>query len=390
MTDGSECRIERKLSGDTLWISVCSHYKGEKTGIRYKAFPVFISNDPIDPYIAYRLIEPGYESWTNMGIYQRELASFKESAIVTNSANNKGCVNCHTFSEGNPKKMLFHARGAGGGTVFVSNGKVSKTNLATAGPQKQGVYPSWHPDGRFVAFSSNSTHQCFTRNDSQPIEVYDTTSDIILLDTETGEITAPKVLCRESVWETFPGWSSDGKTLFFCAADAVDGMPENRSEVHYRLMAIDFDGEKFIGEPHSIFQSDSLSVSFPRCSGNNLMVTVSSYGTFPIWHREADLYMLDSTTGTLSEAEALNSDETESYHSWSSNGKWVIFSSRRTDGRYTRLFISHYEGDGRFTKPFLLPQKDPQENILRLKSYNIPEFITERAECLDKNVSKLF
>ena len=35
-------------------------------------------------YIAYRLIDPGYQLWNEMGIYQRELASFDQEPILEN------------------------------------------------------------------------------------------------------------------------------------------------------------------------------------------------------------------------------------------------------------------------------------------------------------------
>jgi hypothetical protein len=65
----------------------------------------------------------------------------------------------------------------------------------------------------------------------------------------------------------------------------------------------------------------------------------------------------------------------ESYHSWSSNGRWVIFSSRRNDGNYTRPFIAHIDKDGRATKPFELPCADPDYHRQFMRSYNIPEFM---------------
>ena len=70
-----------------------------------------------------------------------------------------------------------------------------------------------------------------------------------------------------------------------------------------------------------------------------------------------------------------NSNNVESYHSWSSNGKWIIFSSRRTDGVFTRPFIAHVDKDGNATKPFELPSEDPDYHRQLMKSYNIPEFM---------------
>ncbi len=390
MADGRRFKEHRELRDGAEWITVTAWEKGAKGAVRYKEFPIYISEDSIDPHIAYRLIEPGYESWHDISICQRELASFKEKKIVTNTANNGGCVNCHTFQNGRADKMLFHARGKGGGTVFIEGGKARIINLAAIGPKKQGTYPAWHPDGRYVAFSSNSTHQFFTIDHTQPVEVYDTSSDIILMDLRDDSVTVPEMLSGEDRLETFPCWSEDGKSLYFCAADTPADVVAERGEIHYRLMSVGFDEGKFKGEPRVVWEDPEGSASFPRMKNGKILFTRSDFATFPIWHKEADLWLLDPATGEAAPSANLNSDGTESYHSWSSNGKWVVFGSRRIDDRYTRLFIAHYNGDGTFDKPFLLPQRNPSHNLLRLKSYNLPEFVNSEAPCYEKEVSKLF
>ena len=107
------------------------------------------------------------------------------------------------------------------------------------------------------------------------------------------------------------------------------------------------------------------------------MCSVAPYGVFHIWHRESDLWMMNLRNGSMRRVDELNSPEVESYHSWSSNGKWVIFSTRREDGAFTRLYIAHRNDDGSFSKPFALPQHDPDFNRIFMYSFNIPEFIKE-------------
>lgn len=71
-------------------------------------------------------------------------------------------------------------------------------------------------------------------------------------------------------------------------------------------------------------------------------------------------------------------EQTESYHTWSSSGKWLVFSSRRIDGLYTRPYFTHWNSDGSFTKPFILPQENPLFYDRYLKSYNIPELVKSK------------
>jgi len=134
------------------------------------------------------------------------------------------------------------------------------------------------------------------------------------------------------------------------------------------------------------------SASFPRISpdGRYLLFTLADYGTFPIWHNEADLKMIDLTTGKPVDVDAWNAkDQTDSYHAWSANGRWAMIASRRLDGRYTRVYFGYLDANGKAHKPFLLPQKDPRSNTLRLKSYNIPDFVDGRVE-MPQEVVELF
>lgn len=349
-------------------------------GIRYRPFHFRLSPDSIDPYVAYRLIEPGYEAWRQMGIYERALGSYEEREVVSNKTTKSACINCHHFDRRSSQRMMFHARGANGGTIILDHGRVTKVNPEKSGPQRGAVYPAWHPAGRYIAFSSNQTRQTFFGEGRQPLEVYDHESDLILFDTQTQQVIAdPRFLGKDQL-ETFPTWSPDGRWLYFCSAPSRP-LPDQRRNIHYSILRAPFDAATCqLGPVDTIYNARTQggSASFPRISpdGRYLLFTIADYGTFPIWHDEADLRMVHLATGRLVDVSAWNAkDQTDSYHSWSANGRWVVFSSRRLDGRYTRLYIGYLDRQGRAHKPFLLPQRDPRSNELRLKSYNIPEFV---------------
>lgn len=350
-------------------------------GVEYAPFEVFVSEDKIDEWVAYRLIEPGYEGWLQMGIYQRELSSFNEEVLVDNSVNNMGCVNCHSFCANSPQTMMFHSRSDNGGTVFWDEGQLKKINLAAVGPKKQGTYPRWNPKGRFVAYSSNMTFQTFYAEGSRENETYDTASDLIILDTESGKVLADKRFNELTRWETYPEWSPDGEYIYFCSADSVT-MPRDRRNLHYDLLRVKFDRETMtLGEQVDTVYNTRLeggSVGYPRISpdGEYLMYARLDYGTFPVWHEESDMEMIRLSDGEKVDVSIINSDDSESYHSWSSSSRWKVIASRRLDSRYARVYIAHVAEDGVCSKPFLMPQRNPLHNMWRLKSYNIPEMVT--------------
>ena len=99
------------------------------------------------------------------------------------------------------------------------------------------------------------------------------------------------------------------------------------------------------------------------------------YGCFPIYQESSDIYLMDLNTGQYHKL-AINSEYAESWHSWSSNSRWLAFSSKRRDGLFTRTYFTHVDDAGKASKPFLLPQKDPTYYDTLVKTYSVPELVT--------------
>lgn len=348
----------------------------------YKSFIMTVKT-PVDDYVAYRLIEPGYEVWNEMGIYQRNLTNFSQRAIVTNKATSTSCMNCHSFCNKEPEKMVFHLRANCGGTYVVRDGGAEKLNTKTPETISALVYPQWHPSGKFIAFSTNTTAQHFHTLNPNRIEVYDSASDVVVYDVENHTIFSCPQLKDDAWFETFPTFSPDGRKLYFCTA-ARKLMPYQYSDVHYNLCAIDFDPDtKTFGEKVDTLvdaASAGMSVAMPRVSpdGKLVMFTLTEYGNFTIWHKDADLCVYNVERDAVGVLDGLNSPDVDSYHSWSTDGRWVVFASKRVDKLYTRLFIAYVGPEGTVGKPFMLPQKRWSDNQGLLVAYNIPEFVTGR------------
>ena len=371
--------------------------------LRFTPFYIEVSPDSIDPWLSYRMISPSYVSYEELTINQRCLESFDEEVIVDNmlcSTESGGqCINCHSYQQWNPERMQFHARQTHGGTLISYDGQVEKVNMQHDSLLSAGVYPAWHPTMKLIAYSTDKTVQAFHTADLNKIEVFDAESDLILYDVERHEVTTIEQQPNEL--EIFPSWSPDGRWLYFCSAhfeykaDSVDleDITLRAKELKYNIYRKAFDPTaKTFGERELVFAADSLGMSatFPRLSpdGRWLLFTMGEWGCFHIWHHDADLWMMDlrSEKGIVKSEEfasarpltEANSDDTESYHSWSSNGRWVVFSSRRYDGIFTRPFFVHIDKEGHAGKPFELPTRDPDRHRQLLTSYNVPEFMKGR------------
>ena len=373
-------------------IELNAYIQIDKQWVKYHPIKWYVAEDAIDPYISYRIIAPSYVTYEELSIRQRELATFEERVIYNNmllSTDKDGqCINCHSYKNYKTDNMQFHARQHKGGTLLVTTDGVKKINLKTDSTISAGVYPAWHPTHNYIAYSINDTGQSFHTKNNNKIEVQDLKSDLILYDIDRNEVSFIEHDTLE--WEVFPTWSPDGKTLYYCSARMeIQDYSQREREIidryqdfQYNIYRKSFDpATQTFGHSELVLDAKAMnkSATFPRVSpdGRYLLFGMGKYGCFHIWHKDADLYVVDLETMNLCDVEGMNSNDVESYHAWSSNGRWILFTSRRDDGGYTRLYIAYFDEQGKAYKPFLLPQRSPSFYADYYKSYNVPEFMIE-------------
>ena len=397
--------------GKSIKVEVWGQKEGEWQS--FTPFKINVATEPIDDYLSYRLIEPAYAAWNFMEIAQRNLTSFEEKQIfnneITSNDRAKGqCINCHSYQNYKTDNMLFHVRLSNGGTVIVNDGKVSRVNLKRDYTISAGVYPSWHPKAKLVAFSTNITRQAFHTAHPNKIEVFDEASDLILYDVETDSVS---VICNDStLLEVYPTWSPDGKWLYYCKTIPLPEEMRDKDirttypKVQYNLYRRSFDvATHGFGEEELVYDaaSNDKSVTLPRVSpdGRYLLFAQGQYGCFHIRHNDGDIVCMPLNQDSISahadhppflDMTNVNSEgRPDSYPSWSSNGHWIMVASRRDDGNFCRVYFSYFH-DGKAEKAFMLPQEDPEHNTFLLKSYNRPEFMVEPVKISVDEFSKVF
>jgi hypothetical protein len=370
--------------GESLFLRIRLRQNGQWRQFR----PIVnrISAEPIDPCLVYRLINPAFSLWTAMGIYQRNLENFDEKPVLLNRLTQDDCMNCHAFKGNDPDFMLMHLRGGkGSGTLIRVHGGLRKIDTSTEF-NKAGAYPSWHPDGNIIAFSVNKLTMFFHAT-GESRDVLDSGSDLVLYLVDQNRITSGPGIASPDRMETFPCWAPDGRHLYFCASDKLDayvGVRNGQEDlfwetIRYDLMRIAYDAKADAwGKPETVLSAKEAggSITLPRVSpdGRSVLFTRADYGNFPVYLKSADLCLLDLATGKFKPLEC-NSGRTESFHSWSSDGRWFVFTSKRLDGVCGRPFFSHLDPGGVASKPFVLPQKDPAFYDTFMKTYNVPELV---------------
>ena len=379
-------------AGQTVTVQAEAVVDGRKVSDQWS---IFVSEDPIDGWLTYRLIEPSYQMYNEVSIRERCVENYDETVICDYKHVDDACMNCHFHGQSRGDYSIFYIRGPKGGSILNQNGKLRKLALKADGMLSATVYGELHPAGRFGVFSTNIIWPSFHTEATARMEVFDSASDLTVADFENNRMINVPHVARGDKFETFPCFSADGKSVYYCVADSV-ALPEHVKECIYDLVRADFDPETgLIGEQVDTLWSGHAnkgSVCHPKASpdGRWLMFTVADYGTFPLFHPECTLYLADLQSGEIRPLEEIKGDKSDSYHSWSSDSRWFVFASKRGDGQYGKPYFCHLDENGNTTKPFVLPQKSSRFYLYNLKSFNVPDLGNASTGITVKDAARLF
>lgn len=362
-------------------LRVAIHTRSEQgEWLAYSPAIIAVAEEEIDSYIAYRLMRPQYNFYRELGVYQRDLRTYDESLVLHGRSYEHGCVNCHAFQDRDPQHMLLGVRSPvyGNSTLLVDGDEVSAIGRPIG-------HTAWHPSGRVAAFSAFDPRQFFHAARVEARDIIEFDSMLGYYSFGSRSVRTNPALADKGRLETQPSWSPDGRYLYFVSApklwpDKSKFPPERYAEVRYDLERISYDVESDQwGELENVLSAEQTgrSVLTPRISpdGRFLLFTMCDYGCDAIDRPSSDLYLLNLLTNRYGKL-ACNSEFAESWHAWSSNGRWIVFSSKRPTGIFTRLYFSYIDETGEAHKPFVLPQEDPRFYDSFLQLYNVPEFIT--------------
>jgi hypothetical protein len=324
-----------------------------------------------------------------MGLYQRNMQTFEETPILKNDKYLQGCAHCHSFGNNRADKISIAIRKSSYGgyqnsQLIVEGNKVYKIGNVLG-------FTSWHPSGRLLVCSINHTRLILHTIRNEMRDIVDLKSSIGYFFIDSKEMKTIPQLSGKDQLENYPTWSPDGRYLYFTSAKMLwtdlNKVPEKYDKVKYSLYRIRYDIEKDQWgetEPVLLSENTGLSLNQPRISpdGHWLTFSMCDYSCWPSYHPDSDLYIVDliraQETGRYEYRKMeINSDQCESWHTWSSNSRWIVFSSKRGNPLFNRSYIAFVNENGKLSKAFVLPQKDPTFYNTYLKTYTIPELITE-------------
>lgn len=313
--------------------------------------------EPIDQYITYRKIFNSERTATSMEIMERDITNFDERILFNSKEMGGRCINCHTSRNNNSNEAMIFVRGEGGGNIIIKDSTVK--NLQTDMPVN---YPSFHSNKNIIAFSTNKFHGMFRY--IQYAKTVDMAADnpgiIIIYNQTTSEIITSKDLSDKNNYDySSPCWSNDGKFLYFCRSEKLN---TNSPEMYrFDLYRAEYDtATNTLGQIECVypFSKHGLSCAIPKHSPTDkfLVVTALPSGTFPA-QNAGDLYIVKPNTKTAEPLTNANSPYGEKYHSFSSNGRWLVFSSTRISKMFSTTHICHIDSSGKVGIPIAMPQK---------------------------------
>ena len=190
-----------------------------------------------------------------------------------------------------------------------------------------------------------------------------------------------------------PAWSPDGTVLLFARADAYElkylkdpsAAIVPRDEVReffdegkpfrYDLYRVPFNGGKGgPAEPLRGASNNGRSNYFPKFSPDGRWVAFCQADNFSLLRPDSLLYIMPAEGGTARRMRCNFPGSMNSWHSWSPNGRWLVFSSK-VNGPFTQLWLTHVDEQGNDAPPVLLELFTAQD-----RAANIPEFVNRPPE----------
>ena len=334
-----------------------------------------ISRDPADNYIVYRLVPPPFSSLKTPDLFIRDIREHKARVFL--SARRGYCVNCHAFSskQGNRGKLGIQVRSLGApnqklpvyfSVYDIDRGSGYRVQLPFE--IQMTTFMAWSPDHEKLAFSANQRIAAL-----KPI-VFETqlagmsASDIAILDLTANETYLLPGASDPNRLEVYPRWSPDGSFLVFSRSPV--GL--HPAHIHFDLYSISVDsGKNTVAYPIEGASKNGRSNYFPRFSPDGKWFSFCQCDGGDLIRSSSDIYLkAGDLQGPAHRLESNVAHAADSWHSWSSNSRWLVFASKREGGVYAYLYLTHIDALGHASPAVRLPLMERPH-----ASFNIPEFI---------------
>ena len=406
--------LAQASSGRTLRVRLLGFRRDDPARVLSRGeVAITISSDPVDGVVFYRDVPlmpaPGSEgiirplAQSALPLIQwrvRDLAR-SESRVVLEDM--RTCANCHSFSS-DGRTMGIDVDGPTGDKgsyavasvepeTVIGNEQVITWNAAEGklpGLNTLGFLSRVSPDGRHVVSTVNEQIYVANFKDYRFGQVfYPTRGVLAVYSRETGRIRMLPGADDPRFVHCDPVWSPDGRFIVFARAEAREAYPSGRPlatyagdpqelPIRYDLYRMPFEGGRG-GPPEPIrgASANGTSNNFPKITPDGRFVVFVRCANGQLMRPDSELWIVPVEGGEPRRM-TCNTTRMNSWHSFSPNGRWMVFSSK-SNTPYTQMFLTHLDEQGRDTPAVLVPNSTAAN-----RAVNIPEFVALDFEGLQR------
>lgn len=400
--------IQSASTGQPAFI-IITGYRAGHTAVSRSRAQIETSRDSVGAPIFYRdvplmpsrgvdgVVQPLAPS--TIHLIQWRLRDIRQPESRTVLRNMPTCGNCHSFSaDGKTLGMDIDGPANDKGLYAITSVKthISITNNdlvhwntdGRVGKVRVGFMSQVSPDGKYVVstFAGPSVDlidSYYVTNfmDYRFLQVFYPTRGILeWYDRATG-LRQPLPGADDPRFVQTDGvWSPDGKYIVFARAEARDprypgqrpalrANDPNETVIQYDLYRIPFN-EGRGGRPERIIgaSQNGMSNNFPKVSPDGKWIVFVECKNGQLMRPDSQLFIVPFGGGTARRMRA-NTRLMNSWHSFSPNGRWMVFSSKARSP-YTQMYLTHLDSDGNDSPPILIDNATAAN-----RAVNIPEFV---------------
>jgi Flp pilus assembly protein TadD len=309
------------------------------------------------------------------------------------------CGNCHSFADNGSVLGLDVDYGndkGGYGLLPISTHMVMEDeNIITWSDYKRddgeltfGLLSRVSPTGRYV-ISTVKDRSVFVARDELMISqlFFPIKGILVVYDRQTKKFAALPGADDPRFVQTNPVWSPDGKEILFARtlAHTTDDLKRNGAALvefndvqeftqdnepfRYDIYRIPFhEGRGGVATPLLGAADNGRSNYFPKYSPDGKWIVFTQSEDYMLLRPDSELFIVPAAGG-IARRLRHNTERMNSWHSWSSNSRWLVFSSKQ-NGPYTQMWLTHIDADGNDTPPVVLDRFTDAD-----RAANIPEFV---------------
>ncbi len=355
--------------------------------------PIFYRDVPLAPGKTEKgVIQPLAKGTVKLINWRLRDVSRPESRVVLSHM--PTCANCHSFSQdGSTLGMDVDGPDGDKGTyaivpvkkdVVIGYDDIITWNAfpgKTPGLNTLGFLSRMSPTGRYAVSTVNEKLYVANFTNYEILQVFFPTRGILAwYDRETKEMKALPGADDTDYVHCSAVWTPDGKDLVFARAPAFDPYGEdkplaaypgdpNEPRIQYDLYRIPFNGGKG-GTPVAIegASKNGMSNTFPKVSPDGRWLVYVKCHNAQLLRPDGRLWIVPLAGGKAHEMRC-NTWRMNSWHSFSPNGHWLVFTSK-SNTPYTQMFLTHLDGEGNDTPAVLIPHSTAAN-----RAVNLPEFV---------------